>query len=96
MNIPVIIYTLGRVIAIESAFMTLPGLVALIYRENVWWSYFLVALLGMLLIWNYHGKPGQRIPMLISYGFYPLHILLLLTAGGLIHPQANIISMLHF
>lgn len=49
MNIPVIIYTLGRVIAIESAFMTLPGLVALIYRENVWWSYFLVALLGMLL-----------------------------------------------
>jgi len=56
----------------------------------------IVALLGMLLIWNYHGKPGQRIPMLISYGFYPLHILLLLTAGGLIHPQANIISMLHF
>ncbi|MBP5276561.1 MAG: TrkH family potassium uptake protein [Lachnospiraceae bacterium] len=49
MNIAVIIYTLGRVIAIEAAFMALPGIVALIYRENVWWAYFLVALLGMLL-----------------------------------------------
>ena len=48
MNIAVIIYTLGRVIAIESAFMVLPGFVAVYYRENTWWVYFAVALAGML------------------------------------------------
>ena len=48
MNISIILYTLGRVLAIESAFMVLPGLVALIYRENNWWTYFVVALVGML------------------------------------------------
>ena len=47
MNIAVIIYTLGRAIALESAFMVLPGIVALVYHENVWWGYFLIALLGM-------------------------------------------------
>ena len=48
MNISIILYTLGRVLAIESAFMVLPGIVALIYRENNWWTYFVVALVGML------------------------------------------------
>ena len=48
MNIAIILYTLGRVLAIESAFMVLPGIVALIYRENNWWTYFVVALVGML------------------------------------------------
>ena len=48
MNIAVIIYTLGRVITIESAFMVLPGLVGLYYHENVWWTYIVIALLGML------------------------------------------------
>ena len=48
MNISIILYTLGRVLAIESAFMVLPGIVALIYRENNWWTYFVVALFGML------------------------------------------------
>ena len=48
MNIAIILYTLGRVLAIESAFMVLPGIVALIYRENNWWTYFVVALFGML------------------------------------------------
>lgn len=48
MNISIILYTLGRVLAIESAFMVLPGIVALIYRENNWWTYFVVALIGML------------------------------------------------
>ena len=48
MNIAVIIYTLGRVIAIESAFMVLPGFVAVYYRENTWWVYFALALAGML------------------------------------------------
>ncbi|MBO4701356.1 MAG: TrkH family potassium uptake protein [Lachnospiraceae bacterium] len=48
MNIAIILYTLGRVLAIESAFMILPGIVALIYRENNWWTYFVVALVGML------------------------------------------------
>ena len=48
MNISIILYTLGRVLAIESAFMILPGIVALIYRENNWWTYFVVALFGML------------------------------------------------
>ena len=49
MNIAIIIYTLGRVIAIESAFMVLPGLVAVYYRERLWWIYIVVALVGMLL-----------------------------------------------
>lgn len=48
MNISIILYTLGRVLAIESAFMVLPGIVAIIYRENNWWTYFVVALAGML------------------------------------------------
>jgi len=48
MNISIILYTLGRVLAIESAFMVLPGIVAIIYRENNWWTYFVVALIGML------------------------------------------------
>ncbi|SDJ18113.1 trk system potassium uptake protein TrkH [Lachnospiraceae bacterium G41] len=48
MNISIILYTLGRVLAIESAFMVLPGIVAIIYRENNWWTYFVVALVGML------------------------------------------------
>ena len=48
MNIAIILYTLGRVLAIESAFMVLPGIVAIIYRENNWWTYFVVALVGML------------------------------------------------
>ena len=48
MNIAIIIYTLGRVIAIESAFMALPGVVALFYREKTWWVYFLVSFLGIL------------------------------------------------
>ena len=48
MNISIILYTLGRVLAIESAFMVLPGIVALIYQENNWWTYFVVALVGML------------------------------------------------
>ena len=48
MNISIILYTLGRVLAIESAFMVLPGIVAIIYRENNWWTYFVVALTGML------------------------------------------------
>ena len=48
MNIAIILYTLGRVLAIESAFMVLPGIVAIIYRENNWWTYFVVALIGML------------------------------------------------
>ena len=48
MNISIILYTLGRVLAIESAFMGLPGIVALIYRENNWWTYFVVALVGIL------------------------------------------------
>ena len=48
MNISIILYTLGRVLAIESAFMVLPGIVALIYQENNWWTYFVVALIGML------------------------------------------------
>ncbi|MBO6090048.1 MAG: TrkH family potassium uptake protein [Lachnospiraceae bacterium] len=48
MNIAIILYTLGRGLAIESAFMVLPGIVAIIYRENNWWTYFVVALVGML------------------------------------------------
>ena len=48
MNISIILYTLGRVLAIESAFMVLPGIVAIIYRGNNWWTYFVVALIGML------------------------------------------------
>ena len=48
MNIAVILFTLGRVIAIESAFMVLPGIVALFYREGNWWTYIVVALIGML------------------------------------------------
>ena len=48
MNIAVILFTLGRVIAIESAFMVLPGIVSLIYKESNWWTYFAVALVGML------------------------------------------------
>ena len=48
MNISIILYTLGRVLAIESAFIVLPGIVAIIYRENNWWTYFVVALIGML------------------------------------------------
>lgn len=55
----------------------------------------ITALLGILLLWNFKGKPGPRIPKPIGYGFYPLHLLLLLTIGGLIYPQYNIISMLH-
>ena len=49
MNIAIILFTLGRVIAIESAFMVLPGIVSLIYQESNWWIYFTVALVGMLL-----------------------------------------------
>ncbi len=49
MNIAIIIYTLGRVVAIEAAFMVLPGLVAVYYRERLWWIYIVVALVGMLL-----------------------------------------------
>ena len=48
MNIAVILFTLGRVIAIESAFMILPGIVSLVYQEGNWWIYFAVALVGML------------------------------------------------
>ena len=48
MNIAVILFTLGRVIAIESAFMVLPGIVSLIYKESNWWTYFAVALVGCL------------------------------------------------
>ncbi|MBR3039406.1 MAG: hypothetical protein IKI20_01935 [Lachnospiraceae bacterium] len=37
----------------------------------------IVALTGGFLIWAYHGKTGVKVPKVVSYGFYPLHMLLL-------------------
>ena len=42
-----VIYNLGFVVTIESAFMLLPALVGLIYKEPVGWFYLIVALLGV-------------------------------------------------
>lgn len=47
MNISMVIYNLGFVVTIESAFMLLPALVGLIYKEPVGWFYLIVALLGV-------------------------------------------------
>ena len=64
--------------------------VMLLLASNEWE---ITALPGIFLIWNYHGKPGIKIPKVVGYGFYPVHMLLLLTIGGLIYPKLNIISM---
>ena len=69
MNISVILYTLGRVLAIESAFMILPGLVGLIYRENNWWTYFVVALLGMLAGMLISVKKPKNMQFFAKEGF---------------------------
>ena len=57
-------------------------------------EYEVVALTGLILIRHYKGHPGKKIPMDISYGFYPLHILVLLLASGLIYPQLNIFKLI--
>lgn len=47
MNISIVIYNLGFVITIESAFMLLPALMGLIYKEPVGWFYLVIALVGI-------------------------------------------------
>jgi len=69
MNISIILYTLGRVLAIESAFMVLPGIVALIYRENNWWTYFVVALAGMLAGFLISVKKPKNTQFFAKEGF---------------------------
>lgn len=69
MNISIILYTLGRVLAIESAFMILPGLVGLIYRENNWWTYFVVALFGMLAGMLISVKKPKNMQFFAKEGF---------------------------
>ena len=69
MNISVILYTLGRVLTIESAFMVLPGIVGLIYRENNWWTYFVVALFGMLAGMLISVKKPKNMQFFAKEGF---------------------------
>jgi len=69
MNIAVIFYTLGRVITIESAFMLLPGLVALFYHEHDWWAYITVALLGMLSGFLISLKKPKNMQFFAKEGF---------------------------
>lgn len=55
----------------------------------------MTALFGLLLIWNFHGKAGERIPKFFGYGFYPLHMLLIVVIRGLLFPNLNFLSLLH-
>lgn len=54
MNIPVVVYILGRVMQVEGAFMLLPAFVGLLYKETAGLSFLLVGgiefLAGLLII----------------------------------------------
>ncbi|MBO4309882.1 MAG: TrkH family potassium uptake protein [Lachnospiraceae bacterium] len=69
MNIAIIIFTLGKVIAIESAFMVLPGLVAMYYHEKYWWAYIVVALAGMLAGILVSVKKPKNMQLFAKEGF---------------------------
>ena len=60
MNYSIVLYILGCVLKFESAFLVLPALVGLIYREHASVSYLAVAvlclILGVLLFFNYTGS----------------------------------------
>ena len=50
MNYSIVLYILGCVLKFESAFLVLPALVGLIYREHASVSYLAVAVLFIVLL----------------------------------------------
>ena len=58
MNYSIVLYILGCVLKFESAFLVLPALVGLIYREHASVSYLAVAVLCLILgVLLTHKKP---------------------------------------
>lgn len=49
MNRSIVIYVLGYILKTEGVLMSLPCLIALIYREKEGWAYFIVAMISILL-----------------------------------------------
>ena len=48
MNRSIVIYVLGYILKTEGVLMSLPCLIALIYREKEGWAYFIVAMISIL------------------------------------------------
>ena len=51
MNFSMILYILGYVLKIEAAFMLLPCLTAVIYKEDEGFAYLAVAMIAALIGW---------------------------------------------
>ena len=47
----------------------------------------LLALLGIVPLWFFKGKDGAKIPKAVGYGFYPIHLLVIVLLRILIYKQ---------
>ncbi len=85
MNIAIIIYTLGRVLAISSAFMLLPAAIAVYYHEKVWLVYLVVGLVGVLAGLLVSIKKPKNMNFFAKEGFASVGLawLLLSSVGAL-------------
>lgn len=64
MNIPVVIYILGRVLQVEAAFMALPFFVGLIYKEQEAFAFLIIGAVEFLVGWVFSRKKPE------SHSFY--------------------------
>ena len=69
MNYLMVFYVVGWVLKFESAFLLLPTVVSLIYKENTTWAYLLVAAVCFILGTLMSRKKPERAKLYTRDGF---------------------------